>query len=57
VKHKRCGSFALSNIDLVELRNLARRAADLKVLMKADGDEELKSLFLFRPSTIYTCRR
>jgi len=28
------------DIDLDELRNLARRAADLKVLMKADGDEE-----------------
>jgi hypothetical protein len=27
-------------IDLVELRNMARRAADLKVLMMADSDEE-----------------
>lgn len=29
-------------IDLVELRNEARRAADLRVLMKADSDEELE---------------
>ena len=29
-------------IDLVELRNEARRAADLRVLMQADGDEEVE---------------
>jgi hypothetical protein len=31
-------------IDLVELRNEARRAADLKVLMMADDDEAERSI-------------